>query len=398
MVGIKHVTKRAFHRVSTRQKTINTGLNQEFVESRRRLSDISTAVKKLNKSIHTTRQVWMEVAKHQRDFSSTLSASFPQGGDVQSHAVEVENLIRTLQQCIMDDDDGGGGGHAKINNDGGSGTGTTPGSVIVGAPHRRIVTVLQGYLNLLNDIEKEYKPVEVAFTEKQRYQYKVDRLEKRRTKASTSSSTSPATGKTSARLTRNLEKFNKARNELDMKVNAVISRMRDAFDKHEAVLQCAHHAFWMANDAYLKTVTNVTKDIRLESVAVHDRLLDVKVEENRCLLPIPRQSVIEPDDEQQEQQQEQQRKQEEQQQHQYQQQQQLLTSGTSTPSDATMTSTEDGVGVTGNVTVIENGRDTQLERALNIPDVPTDKPNMPSVAPRASKVAAGGKSLTAMAA
>ena len=54
MSGIKHVTKRAFNRAKTTKKTINSGLNQEFVDNRRRLTDLSNALKKMSKSIHGT--------------------------------------------------------------------------------------------------------------------------------------------------------------------------------------------------------------------------------------------------------------------------------------------------------------------------------------------------------
>lgn len=260
MPDLKHSTKKVLSRASTRKKTINKGLNQEFVDSRRRLHDISESVKSLKKAVHSNRQVWTAVAKHQRDFTKTLASSFPQEGGVQAHADEVETLLRNVQELLNSED-------------------------VEDAPHQRIVDVLESYLKLLELIEVEYKQVETAFTEKLRYEKKVDKLEKKKT--------SNANTKLPEKLTRNLTKMAEAQGHLDDQVRNLLMRMRSAFDKHEAVLQCAHHAYWMANHSYLKTIEHATHDIRGESLAVHNRLLSIDVQEDKSLTPIPRIHLIE---------------------------------------------------------------------------------------------------------
>lgn len=246
-------TKRALNKATTTKSQLNSGLNQEFVDTRRRLDDINGAIKRLSKSISVSRQSWTAVARQQRDFTQSLSNSFPQSGEVQSYAAEVAQNLRDVQKEIVRSD-------AKE------------------APHQQIVSVLDQYLEVLKSIQAEYNKVEEIYTEKVHYQKKVDRLEKK----------SNSNRKHADKLTRNVEKLDTAQKGLDEKVAAILERMRSAFQKHEAVLQCAHHSFWMANNTHLGTIEQATHDIRAESVAVHKLLLGLDMSEDKLLMPVPR--------------------------------------------------------------------------------------------------------------
>lgn len=254
MVSLKHNTKKVINRASTSKKALNQGINAEYLDCRRRLQDISSVTRTLLKSVYATRESWTGVARHQRDFAKTLAAAFPSPGEVQAQAFEVESKIRTVQECLNDDDG-------------------------PDAAHRRMAAVLEEYLELLNSLEREYGSVEMAYTESTRYERKVDKLEKKASKKQDA-------------LQRNLEKLSSARSEYDAKVKALLVRMREAFGKHEAVLQCAHHAFWMANQTYSSTIDNLTRSIRAESVAVHRHLLNIDVQGPNELLPVPRVPMI----------------------------------------------------------------------------------------------------------
>lgn len=246
-------TKRVLNRAITTKGQMNSGLNQEFVDTRRRLDDISGAVKRLSNSISVTQQSWTAVARQQRDFTQSLSNSFPEPGEVQSYTAGLAKDLRDIQREITNND-------------------------TKESPHKQIMSVLGQYLDLLQSIQTEYSSVEKAHTEKMRYQKKVDRLE----------SKNNSSRKHSDQLTRNVEKLDSAQNNLDTKIDAILIRMRAAFQKHEAVLQCAHHSFWMANDTHLGTIEQTTHDIRAESVAVHKLLLGLDMTEDTMLLPVPR--------------------------------------------------------------------------------------------------------------
>lgn len=255
MADFSHNAKRTLNRATTTPGRINSSLNQEFVDTRRRLLEINTALRTLKKSIVSTRQSWAVVVRQQRDFTTRLSTSFPQSGDVQAHAAEVELAMRDVQKKLMVND-------------------------VEGSPHQRITDVLDRYLSLLHDITALYPGISLLATEKMRYERKVDAIERRKYR------------RDPEKLARNLEKLAEVRDELDRSVENALVRMRAAFQKHEAVLQCAHHAFWMANDIYLTTVEQATRDVRVESVNVHQLLLDIQLDEAKALAPVPRASMI----------------------------------------------------------------------------------------------------------
>lgn len=254
MTGIKHATRRRFARVSTRSKTIETGISAQFTDYKRKLAKIATGVRALHKEVNQTKHVWSSVAKHQRDFSDALAAALPEDGMVRNHAKEVETAVHDIQRVINQED------HQD-------------------APHERLASVLSAYLAIIDAIEADYPDVEVAYTEVVRYQRKVDKLEKKDKRSH-------------EKLTRNLNKLTGIRAELDRKLEALIDRMRVAYDKHHVVFQCAHHAFWIANNAYAAAVSTATAAVRAESVATHPQLVSVDVVNVARIEPHPRVPIV----------------------------------------------------------------------------------------------------------
>lgn len=254
-------TKKVFSRATTTPRALNAGINQEFVDTRRRLDDVFHSIKRLIKTIESTRGTWATVAQEQRDFSRSLAASFIESGDVHKHAAEVEKKLRNLQEVVL----------RKDNSE---------------AAHRQIVSVMNQYLRMLSSIQAGYKDVELAYTERTRYRLKVDRLQKK----------DLSHRKNSDKLVRNMEKLDDAQKQLDTKLESILMRMRSAFQKHEAVLQCAHHAFWMANDTHFNSIEQATTEIRNETVNVHKLLVDIELGENEQLEPVPRLNLLTAED------------------------------------------------------------------------------------------------------
>ncbi|KAI0563251.1 hypothetical protein FGB62_44g151 [Gracilaria domingensis] len=250
MAGIKHATKKKLNKSTTRKKTIQSGISSEFTNLRGQLTAVSTSVKSLIKSIGTTRDAWLSVAKEEKVFTETLSAAFPDDGDVKTHAKEVETAVQQMQQKLLV-------------NEGPE------------APHNKVIAVLEGYLKLMDDIEKDCAHVETSYTEVMRYQRKVDKLQKK-------------PGKRQKQLQRNLEKLSVARGEHQTKLDDMIKRMKAAQEKHQVVFQCAHHAFWIAQDRYFTTVNQITQPVRWESVSVQERIMNVDLHATEKLELIPR--------------------------------------------------------------------------------------------------------------
>eukprot|EP00178_Gracilaria_changii_P011885 TRINITY_DN335_c0_g1_i13.p3 TRINITY_DN335_c0_g1~~TRINITY_DN335_c0_g1_i13.p3 ORF type:complete len:320 (+),score=61.78 TRINITY_DN335_c0_g1_i13:11957-12916(+) len=256
MAGIKHATKKKLHRSTTSKKTIQSGISAEYTTLRKNLTTISTSVKSLVKNICTARESWLSVAKEEKDFAETLSAAFYEDGPVKSHATEVQTAVQQMQQKML----------AFEGPD---------------SPHHKIVAVLEGYLKLIDDLEKDCSDVETSYTEVLRYQRKVDKLQKK-------------PGKRQKQLQRNLEKLTVARGEHQTKLDDMVKRMKVAQDKHEIMFQCAHHAFWIAQDQYFSTVNEITQAVRWESVSVRERLMNADPLATEKLELIPRATALLP--------------------------------------------------------------------------------------------------------
>lgn len=249
MPGIKHATKKRFAKAKTRSRTIKSGISAEFTEYRTKLQAVQTAINNLIKQIKATPHVWSAIAKHQTSFASTLLAAIANDGVVRSHAREVESTVHQMQRLILEDE------------------GAT-------TPHRRVTAVLDSYLKAIQNVEEGYSAVEMSFTEVKRYEKKVEKLNKKQKKREI--------------LDRNISKLATARVEHESKLTAIIERMRNTYDKHEAVFQCAHHAFWLAQEKYSAVINDTTMSIRWESMAVREHLMKIDVNNSPKLPPLPR--------------------------------------------------------------------------------------------------------------
>lgn len=256
MPGVKHATKKRFAKASTRQKTIDQNISAEFTDNRNKLNGVYKSIKLLIKHIEATGQVWAAVGKQHVSFAEALVASLPAEGPVRVHAREVEETVRRLQRDMLTD-------------------------VNETAPHMRVLAILRNYLEVVNAVQSEYPDVETTFTEVARYQRKVDKLAKKGAKKRES-------------LDRNITKQQTAQREHETALTNILERMKSAYDKHEAVFQCAHHAFWLAQERYASAVNEATKNIRWESMALRDHLVNIDVANTPRILPLPRPRLLPP--------------------------------------------------------------------------------------------------------
>lgn len=256
MAGLKHATKKRLAKTATSKKTIESGVSAEFTNLRTQLSSIGTAVKSLITRIGTARDSWLAVAKEQAEFADTVVAAVSTDGELRSHAKEVQAALHQLQQKLL----------------------ATEG---INSPHRKISAVLEGYLKNVQDVDADGSLVETGYSEVLRYQKKVERLQKKG-------------GKRQTQLQRNLEKLTVARNAYQAKLDDNVARMKEVVGKHEVVVQCAHHAFWIAQQGYFKAVDEITREARWESVSMQERVMDVDINRTPKLELIPRALAIMP--------------------------------------------------------------------------------------------------------
>lgn len=253
-----HALKKRMSFMVRKKKTSREGLNAEFVTLGEQLNGIYKSLKILSNQIRTSRQDWTQIARHQGEFAAKLTSSLPQGGPVRVHATEVENRIRHVYRRLVEED-GAGSNHAKL------------------------TSILDIYETKIEALRNEYPKVEMAYNETVRYSKKTVSVE---------GGKNPSHEK----LHRNTAKREKAQNDYDRLLADIVPRMKEVLNKHEAVFQCAHHAFWLASNTYVTTIENATEQIRSESVAVEPQLLQIDVSNPHELPPIERVAMIEDGD------------------------------------------------------------------------------------------------------
>lgn len=253
-----HALKKRMSFMVRRKQTVLDGLNAEFVNLRAQLDGISKSLDTLSNQIRTSRQDWTQVARHQAEFAAKLTSSLPQGGPVRVHATEVENRIRHVYRRLIEEDG-------------------------AGSNHEKLTSILDIYDTKIKALEKEYPKIEMAYTETLRYNKKT---------ASVESKKNPNHDK----IHRNTSKYENAKNKYDGLIADIIPRMKEVLNKHEAVFQCAHHAFWLASNTYVTTIESATEEIRSESVAVQPQLLQIDISTREELPPIERVAMIEDGD------------------------------------------------------------------------------------------------------
>lgn len=250
-----HAIKKRLSLITTRKKVLEDGLDAEFVTLRDQLDGIYKSLKVLSTQIRTSRQDWTQVAKHQGEFASKLASSLPQGGPVRNHASEVEDRIRHVYRRLIEEDG-------------------------KGSAHEKLTSILDSYESMIVAIREEYPKVNSAYNETLRYSKKTDKVERRKRD-------------NHEKLNRNATKREAAENKYKDMLFDIIPRMKGLLAKHEAVFQCAHHAFWLASNTYVTTIETATEYIRQESVLTHPKLLDIDVHNTRELPPTARVRMIE---------------------------------------------------------------------------------------------------------
>lgn len=249
MLQLTHEATKSFSRAKMDRKSLN-GINSEFLDLRKKIRTISTLMVTSYNFITSTREFWAAVARHQRDFVETLAIGFRTQGAVLDHILQVEKSTRHIRINLNDDDDNE-------------------------VSHKRMSKMVFEYIELMHDIEDECETIEMAYLNKVHYEQKMNKLEgKPFQKAEV--------------LQRNLEKLTQARDQYDARLSAILADMRSVLARHEFMLQCAHHAFWMANQTYSSIIQDITSPIRLESIAIYQRFLTTNEWSENCFAPIPR--------------------------------------------------------------------------------------------------------------
>lgn len=228
MTGLKHKVKKHLTKVMTRRSTISKGISAEYVSYRAMLDQLYTSVKSLIEQVQVTSKVWTPVTTQQGETSTSLIPNGPSEAISKSDARKVHSALRPLKRILLKE------GNADVS-------------------HRKLISILEGYLKMIENLRENYDHVETSYTEVKRYQKKVDKLGgKRETKM--------------RKLQRNTHKLISAKSEHEEKLQKVVRRMKEVYHKHEAVFQCAHHAFWILQNKHSKIIGSTINNMRRKVV------------------------------------------------------------------------------------------------------------------------------------
>lgn len=205
----------------------------------------------IEKMIESSDKAWLDVFKSQKEFSEEIAREAPLGGVVKEHAEEMLGSITQTEKEL------------RLKGD-------------IALPQAALQQRVAMYHSEIASIAADYKDVETSFTEMQRYTKKVETLTEK--------------NKKQERVKRNMEKLESAQAIHNSKLSGIVERMRNCFEKHEAILQCAQHSFWLAQNRSGELINGRTAEIRSESLAMKDKLSALNVSA-KSVKAIPRSSA-----------------------------------------------------------------------------------------------------------
>lgn len=181
--------------------------NAEFNDYKQRLENLSSYLKASSKALIESEQAWKEVCIRQKQFAETFANRYPDKDDVREFGRQSAAASNALVKEF---------------------TLKTDGST---AKHWEVDALVQEYLQEIQEIGSEYRPLNTASTEVAMYTKKVDDLQK-------------AKKPDESKIARNMEKLEEAKKAYDEILDRTVDRMKEVYDKRQVALKATYVAYW----------------------------------------------------------------------------------------------------------------------------------------------------------
>lgn len=195
---------------------VNSVPNGEFADLKQRLSAIKTALKYTSSMMSSTNRVWIMQMQQQRQFSERFHEAYPSTHD-DTYLIAKE--FAEGSQNLYD----------KFARDGEKTNGT----------YIHIHGELRKYVKEIEDVEAEYSKLSAAKAETNRYQAKLDAMERSRT--------APKKEKKQ----RNLQKMDTQREAYRALLKSVVQKQKQTYAKHPIMFKAALTGFWLNHEKHV---------------------------------------------------------------------------------------------------------------------------------------------------
>lgn len=204
------------HLALLQEPLVNNVPNGEFADLKQRLTTIKNALKYTASIMTSTNRVWIMQMQQQRQFSERFHESYPSTHD---DTYIIAREFAEGSQKLYD----------KFARDGDKTNGT----------YMHIFGELKKYVKEIEDVEAEYSKLTAAKAETNRYQAKLDAMERSR---------SPPNRE---KKQRNLHKMDNQREIYRGLLKSVVQRQKHTYAKHPIMFKAALTGFWLNHEKHV---------------------------------------------------------------------------------------------------------------------------------------------------
>lgn len=218
-----HAVKRSLARLH--EPLTPTAPNGEFADYSQRLSAIKQALKYTSSMFTSANRTWVIQIQEQRQFSERFHEAYPTTTDdvfiiAQQFAQGSQALYDKFTREITVD----GNTYDRI--------------------HRQVLL----YIKEIEELEASYPKLITAKSETNRYQGKLDAMERSRRPTD------------AAKKTRNLQKMDQQRDAYKRLLSTTVERQKLVYAKHAIVFKAALTAYWLSHEKHVTALVDSLKD------------------------------------------------------------------------------------------------------------------------------------------
>lgn len=198
-----HKIKKAAAHVTVK----TTPESAEYAEYVIKLANLSTYLKAASVALGESERAWKDVCQKQKTFADAFANKYPDKDQVREFAKTSAGKAQGLvKEFVL----------------------KTEGSA---APHHDLDALVQAYLSEIAAVQEQYKEITDLNTEMQMYVKKVDDLAK-------------AKKTDEIKTARNMEKLEEAKKNYDIKLDAIVEKMKHIYSRRAVALKAAYVAYW----------------------------------------------------------------------------------------------------------------------------------------------------------
>lgn len=195
---------------------VNTVPNGEFADLRQRLSAIKASLKYTSSMLSSTDRLWILQMQQQRQFSERFHESYPSTHD-DTYVIAKE--FAEGSQALYD----------KFTRDGAK----------TSATYAHIFHQIITYIREIEEVESEYSKLTAAKAETNRYQSKLDAMERSRKPVRVE------------KKQRNLQKMDTQREMYRVLLKTIVEKQKHIYGKHPIVFKASLTAFWLNHERHV---------------------------------------------------------------------------------------------------------------------------------------------------